>query len=411
MDQEDKRIMEENGEEESFAELLKQSFVDTERLEPGQRVKAKILKITAEWIFLDLGRKSEGYLATKELVDGEGNLSVREGDTIQAYYLSNENQEQLFTTRIGGGETRLGYLEEARQSGIPVEGTVEKEVKGGFEIKIGANVRAFCPYSQMGLQRSSAPSAEYVGQRLPFKITEFGERGRNIVLSNRAILEEQREEQREALRSSLKEGMSIRGRITSIRDFGAFIDISGIEGLIPISEIGWGRVEDIKEVLTVGQEVDVVILKLDWEKNRFSFSMKGALPDPWDEVEEKFPQGSFHVGKVARLTNFGAFVSLSEGVDGLIHISRLGAGKRINHPREVVNEGQILDVKVEAVDKPNKRLSLSLADDKSRRDEKEEEEVDLRKFMTQKPKSMGTFGDMLQAKLAQKEKGSKPKKR
>jgi small subunit ribosomal protein S1 len=409
MDQ-DKQMMEENGEEENFAELLKQSFVKTDRLEPGQRIKARIIKITSDWVFLDLGRKSEGYLSTRELLDEEGNVSVKEGDSIQAYYLSNENNEQLFTTKIGGGEAKLSYLEEAQRSGIPVEGLVEKEIKGGYEVKIGGSIRAFCPFSQMGLQRAAGSPSDYVGQRFPFKISEFGERGRNIVLSNRAVMEEQRQEQREALRATLQEGVTVRGTITSIRDFGAFVDIDGIEGLIPISEIAWGRVEDIKENLTVGQEVDVVVMKLDWEKNRFSFSLKGAMPDPWDTVEEKFPQGSFHVGKIARLANFGAFVTLAEGIDGLIHISKLGAGKRINHPREIVTEGQVLDVKIEAVDKPNKRLSLALADDKTEKQE-QEEAVDMKRYMSEKPKSMGTLGDMLQAKLAQEEKKGKSKKR
>lgn len=400
-------MTEENGEED-FAELLKQSFVRTNRLEPGQKIKARIIKITSEWVFLDLGGKSEGYVAARELLDEEGNPTVQEGDTLQAYFLSNENEQQLFTTKLGGGEAKLDYLEEAHLSGIPVEGMVEKETKGGFEIKIGGSVRAFCPYSQMGLQRAGNPS-EYVGQRLPFKIQEFGERGRNIILSHRAILEELRQEEREALKETLKEGMTLRGTITSIRDFGAFVNVGAIEGLIPISEIAWGRVEDIKEVLAVGQEVSVVVMKLDWEKSRFSFSMKGAMPDPWDSVEEKFTQGSYHIGKVARLTNFGAFVTLEEGVDGLLHISKLGAGKRINHPREVVTEGQVLDVKIEAVDKQNKRLSLSLADDKS--EEKESEEIGFKQYLAEKPKSMGTLGDMLKSKSDQQERRKKSKKR
>ena len=209
-------------------------------------------------------------------------------------------------------------------------------------------------------------------------------------------------QQRERQRETLSEGMTVRGTITSIRDFGAFVSIDGIEGLIPISEIAWGRVAEIGEFLSVGQEVEVVIKRIDWENDRFSFSLKDTLADPWDKVVEKFPVGSYHKGVVARLMPFGAFVTLGEGVDGLIHISRLGAGKRISHPREVVKEGEKVEVKIEAVDRESKRLSLTLAD-VSR--EEEEAAVTLetfRKSAEEGPKGMGTLGDLLKAKMERK---------
>ena len=197
-------------------------------------------------------------------------------------------------------------------------------MKGGFEVKVAGSVRAFCPYSQMGLRRTDNPDT-YVGRHLSFRITEYGEKGRNIILSHRAILEEERRQQKEELRETLREGMTVKGTVTSIREFGAFLSIGSVEGLLPISEIGWGRVADINEVLTVGQELEVVVKQIDWENDRFSFSLKETLADPWEMVTQAFPEGSFHTGKVARLTNFGAFVTLSAGVDGLIHISRLGS--------------------------------------------------------------------------------------
>ena len=240
----------------------------------------------------------------------EGNLSVKEGDIIEAYFLSTANQELRFTTRITGGDAGRHYLEEAWENGIPVEGLVEKEIKGGFEIKIAGELRGFCPYSQMGLQRAGNPG-DLVGQHLPFRITQYGEKGRNIVVSHRSILEEERQQQRETLKGSLREGMTVTGTISSIRSFGAFVKVDCIEGLIPISEIGWDRVEDISERLAVGQEVEVVAMKLDWEKDRLSFSLKQTLPDPWDSVEKDFPEGSRHRGTVVRLTDFGAFVSLA----------------------------------------------------------------------------------------------------
>jgi small subunit ribosomal protein S1 len=386
----------ETTEGESFAEMLEQSFVTPARLQRGQKVRAVVLKITPEWTFLDLGRKSEGYLATRELQDEDGKITVKEGETIEAYFLPREDQENLFTTRLGGGEMRQNHMEEAWRSGIPVEGLVEKEIKGGFEIKIAGNIRAFCPYSQMGLQRVENPQV-YIGERFSFKITEYTERGRNVILSNRAVLEEERRKQRESLKASLHEGMTVTGRITSIRGFGAFVNIGGVEGLIPISEISWGRVEDVHEHLSVDQEVEVIIDKLDWEKDRFSFSLRKALADPWKEVWSNFPTGSVHSGTVARLTNFGAFITLRDGVDGLLHISKLRGDKRINHPREVLTVGQVLDVKIESIDEEHKRLSLSLAVAAS---EEQSAEEDYRKYVSDpSSRSMGTLGDLLKSKL------------
>jgi small subunit ribosomal protein S1 len=202
--------------------------------------------------------------------------------------------------------------------------------------------------------------------------------------------------------------MTVKGKITSIKDFGAFVDIDGLEGLIPISEIGWSRTEDIQKVLAEGQDVEVVILKLDWENERFAFSLKQALPDPWLDIEQRFPVGSLHAGKVVRLAKFGAFIHLAAGIDGLIHISKLGGGRRINHPKEVVEEGQAVDVKIEAIDQEQKRISLSLATEMTDEAAVDKEGENLKKYMQQLEKhdsgdSLGTFGDMLKAKLNEKE--------
>ena len=397
------REPEETIEEESFAELFEQSFKDNGRLEPGEKVTARVLKISGEWVFLNTGRKGEGFLDKKELLDGEGNLTVREGDTVTAWFLSSSNNEMRFTTKLGGAAGQ-SQLEDAWHSGIPVDGCVEKEVKGGFEVKVAGSVRAFCPYSQMGLRRTDQPDA-YVGRHLSFRITEYGEKGRNIILSHRAILEEERQQQKEELRETLREGMTVKGTVTSIREFGAFLSIGSVEGLLPISEIGWGRVADINEVLTVGQELEVVVKQIDWDKDRFSFSLRETQTDPWEMVTHAYPEGSFHTGRVARLTNFGAFVTLAAGVDGLIHISRLGSGKRISHPREVLKEGETVEVKVESVDRENRRLSLALAGPARAA---EEEEADMATFRRQAAvesgTSMGSLGDLLKAKQEKRKK-------
>lgn len=398
---------ESNGaaEEESFAELFARSAGKSDWLEPGEKVEARVLKISGDWIFLDTGRKGEGVLDKKELLDADGNLPVKEGDIVTAWFLSSSNNEMRFTTRLGSGPSGSGNarLEEAWRSGIPVEGFVEKEIKGGFEIKIGGSTRAFCPYSQISLGRAES-NAAFVGLHLSFRITEYAENGRNIVVSHRAVLEEERQQEKERLKGTLAEGMAVRGTVTSIRDFGAFVTIGAVEGLIPISEMSWVRVKDVGEVLSVGQVVDVVIKKIDWENDRFSFSLKDTLADPWDKAIEKFPVGSYHKGVVARLMAFGAFVTLGDGLDGLIHISKLGGGKRINHPREAVKEGEQIEVKIEAVDRESKRLSLSLAEISREEEESAQTLEQFRKASEEGPKGMGTLGDLLKAKMERKNK-------
>jgi small subunit ribosomal protein S1 len=374
---------EENMEEtddKSFAELFEQSFKKPTRLEPGQKVEAVIVKITDEWVFLDLGDKSEGCLDKKELLDPDGKLTVAEGDRVSAYFLSAENNDKLFTTRVSGGAAGNRYLEDAFHSRIPVEGVAEKEIKGGYEIKIAGSVRGFCPYSQMGLRRSDTPQ-DVIGKKLLFKITEYRDSGRSLVLSNRKVLEEERERTREDLKKTLTKDMVVKGIVRSLRPFGAFVDIGGIEALLPISEVGWSRIDDLSSVLSPEQEVEVKVIDLDWEQSRISVSLKAALPDPWLQLPVRFPEESCHTGIVARLAPFGAFVTLAPGIDGLIHISQLGQGKRINHPREVLAEGQTIEVRVLKIDTESKRLSLALAGSSPQ----EQEEDDFRQYAEQQP--------------------------
>ena len=397
--------MEEGGD---FAALFESSFSENVKLEPGQLVEAEIVRVSKEWVFLDLGGKSEGALASSELIGDDGVITVKEGDTVSAYYLANEQGQKLFTTKVGGAAARA-HMENAFANGIPVEGEVKAEIKGGFEIKIGKSVRGFCPYSQIALRRVNDSEA-LIGQTFNFRIIEFKEAGRNIILSRRSILEEQQQELKEKLKDVLEVGQVIDGEITSIRDFGAFVDIGGVEGLLPISEISYTRIKDIRTVLEEGQRVSVAIQKLDWEHDRFSFSLKDTLADPWDTIEATLAEGSCVTGTVARITDFGAFVTVASGIDGLLHISNLGAGRRINHPREVVADGEELEVRIDSVDVENKRISLSMPNvEKKKQDilaqkraanqkapDLREEYQSYSKGKTTKPSSsMGTFADLL----------------
>ncbi|MFC1841427.1 S1 RNA-binding domain-containing protein, partial [Thermodesulfobacteriota bacterium] len=277
--------------------------------------------------------------------------------------------------------------------GIPVQGLVETEVKGGFEVRIAGKTRAFCPFSQMGRGRIEDVDS-LIGTELTFKVSEFGEKGRNIIVSHRAVLEEEREQKKLELKDTLKEGMAVSGTITSIKKFGAFIDIGGIEGLIPVSEISWGRVEDIETVMSVGQKVDVAISTLNWDEDKFSFSLKEVLPDPWDNLSQRYPEGSLHKGNVVRLTKFGAFINIEPGIDGLVHISELGKGKRINHAKEVLDVGQEIEARVNRIDEEKRRLSLVLAQFEG---DKEEDTYDRTNMGASG--SFGTLGDLLKAKL------------
>jgi len=391
--------------EPSFADLFQESSSKSlRRLEPGQKITATIVGHSGNSVFLDVGGKNEGILESSELMNKEGELSATIGDKVEVYFLKSTGGAQLFTIKLGGGKNTT-HLEEAWRNAIPVEGLVKEEIKGGFDITLGGSVRAFCPFSQMGLHRVDDAGAEYTGRHMTFLITRFEENGRNIVVSARALLEQEREQQKEALQESLVEGGTVHGTISSIRDFGAFVDIGGVDGLIPISEIGWSRVEDIKEHLTVGQEVTAVIKKLDWKAGRITLSLKETLPNPWDMARENFTEGSTHSGIVARLTTFGAFVPLAPGVDGLIHISKLGGGRRINHPREVLEEGQEIEVKIEGIDNETRKISLAPTDYVSSESEETAEKDEYKKFTSKnKPvkkqeEAVGSLGALLQEKL------------
>lgn len=395
---------EEESDGESFAELFAQSQKQGGgRLEPGQKVSARVLKVGAEWLFINTGQKGEGIVDLKEFQDLDGNVTVKEGDTIAAYFLSSSHGEMRFTTKIGGGTSGSSQLEEAWQAGVPVEGVVEKEIKGGYEIKLGGSARAFCPFSQMALRRIDNPES-LIGTRLTFRISDYGEKGRNIVVSRRVLLEEEQQRLKEEAHAGLTEGMTVTGTVTSLQTFGAFVDIGGLEGLIPISELGWTRVKEVSDVLSVGQQVQVVVKTIDRDKERISLSLKDTLANPWELAAENFPEGSFHSGVVARLTPFGAFVTLAGGVDGLIHISKLGAGKRINHPREVLNEGETVEVKVESVDRGSRRISLALAGAARAADEEEATLAEFRRQTAEAPKGMGTLGELLMARTQKKKK-------
>ncbi len=382
-------------EDEDFAAMLEASLAGVgQELHTGMKITATILQIGTEWTFLDVGQKGEGVLATAELLDAEGQITAAAGDQISVYFISRKDGELRFTTKVVGSGSGTEQLQQAYQAAIPVEGRIDKEIKGGYEVALPGNVRAFCPFSQVGLRTVDA--SELIGRNLSFRITQFDERGRNIVVSHRVLLDEERSQQRESLRQTLKEGQMVSGTVTNLRDFGAFVDIGGIEGLLPISEVSYGRVEDINMVLEVGQQLDLIVKRIDWANNKFSFSLRDTLADPWLKVGSSYQVGGKYPGTVSRLAQFGAFVTLEEGIDGLLHISKMGDGQRIRHPQDLFKVGQQISVVIEKIDDGEKRISLALAGSV-------DEVTETSYSEDTSGAGMGTLGELLKAAPLKKE--------
>lgn len=398
------------------------SFIDTRlpesvSLSPGEKIRATVVSIGDEWIFLDIGGKSEGVVARPEFTDRDGALAIRPGDRVEVFFLQDGKNGKRFTRLIGGSDTSSIELEEAFHGKIPVMGQVVEEIKGGYHVKIG-KTRAFCPYSQIALRRNEAENP--VGGSLQFRITEIRDRGKSVVVSRRVLLEEEQRLRLLDLQKSLRTGQRVSGTITSMHDFGAFVDIGGLEGLIPAREISWDSSQAISEVLQPGDRVEVEILSLDWPKERFAFSLKRAGLDPWTRVEEHFPPGATVGGTVSRLMPFGAFIRLTAGIEGLIHISKLG-DRSLKHPKEALEVGHQLDVRIESIDLENRRISLLPADltqlkhgGARRQGENQQNgsEEDVAAYLTtvrQQPLAESTLGSLF-LKAAKKAQGKKETK-
>lgn len=346
------------GQEETFAAMLDRTVM-RERLYPGQKVKAKVVSISGDIVYIDLGGKSEGAIDLAEFVDKEGVANVRQGDVVEAFFVTVQDGSMKLTTRVGGySAATLNGIRDAFEGGVPVNGEVKKEIRGGYEVSVGG-VRCFCPFSQIAI-KGGRESSGYPGLTFPFKVLEYEEDGKKIVLSRRVLLEEEREAKVQKLKESLSVGMDVTVVVKSIQNFGVFVDMEGAEGLIPVSEISWDRSAELRDMVSVGQSVTAKIISLDWQKKRLALSMKALQPDPWASAEEKYTVDKRVSGLIVRLAPFGAFVRLEPGIEGLIHISNLGAGRRINHPKEVVEAGQWVEVYILSVDTQNRKISLSM---------------------------------------------------
>jgi small subunit ribosomal protein S1 len=393
--------------EEDFAAM----FAAAERAAPkgqrarfaiGDRVRGKVVSIGDEVTVLELAGGGEGTLETLELRDPAGQLTVKVGETIDARVVALGEKQGFVNLRRGaiqsGGRADLA---EAATTGLPIEGLVSGVNKGGLEIDIGG-ARAFCPLSQVDLRPVADPAA-LVGQRLTFRVTRYEEdrRGLNIVLSRRALLEEEARGRAVETRAKLVVGAVLPGVVTALKDFGAFVDVGGIEGLLPASEIGFQRGVRPSDVLTVGQPVTVQVMRIEKRDDpkrpeQVSFSLKALEQDPWQEAVTRFPAGTVTRGRVARLESFGAFIELSPGVEGLLHISELGAGRPLRHARDALKLGDTTDVAVLATDPEKRRISLGLA---GREVGVDDEGRAAATRASGASGSMGTLGDLLKGKF------------
>jgi len=361
-----KQSPEEQAARADFASMLdSQSSIGTYRkgFDPGEQVKGVVLSIGDEYVILDVSAKREGLLPVADVTCADGSLRCKVGDTVDMVFQGMQNGAFIFSSRLSASSDVERSLADAFARQMPVEGTVEKEITGGYEVLVNGQ-RAFCPYSQINLFRQDGVT--YVGEKFDFLISEYGkdERGQNLIVSRRALLEKEREQQRKDLQEDLYVGMIATGKVTRLVDFGAFVELGGAEGLIPLREISWERGVKPEDILKVGDTVDVAILSLDWENNRISLSLRGAKADPFDEAVSKFTVGTTFTGRITKVENFGAFAQLVPGVEGLIPISKLGRGRRLVSAREAVKEGQEILLKVESVDPEKRRFGLAPVDER-----------------------------------------------
>ncbi len=346
-----------NPAEENFEELLSGEFKTISR---GEVLSGTVLRIDPDWVIIDIGYKSEGVAPAEEFKGPDGQVKVKPGDTVEVLVEKTRTPDGLVQLSYRKLQRRKAWekVEQARESGEPLEAYVLERIKGGFAVDLDG-LRAFLPFSQAFLRPPKNPE-EIVGTTVRVQVISSNRKRNNIVVSRKNVLEKELEEKRRALLESLEEGQVREGVVKSITDYGVFIDLGGVDGLLHVSDITWGRVKHPSHYFKVGDQVKVKVIKFDREKEKIALGIKQLTPDPWESVAEKYPVGTKVQGRVVSLTDFGAFVELEPGVEGLVHVSELSWTKRIKHPRDMLSVGDQVEVVVIGVDQENRRISLSL---------------------------------------------------
>jgi len=344
-------------EPEDFQTLYEESL---KTLEEGQILRGIVVDITPDHVTVDVGYKSEGQIPMQEFLKRDKKVDVKIGDRIDVLLEKKESEEGLLTLSKEKADKITVWREISRscREGEVIEGEIIGKVKGGLSVDIG-RIQAFLPGSQIDLKPIRNLDA-LIGQRLKFKVIKFNRKRNNIVLSRRVLLDEERKQLREVTLINLKEGDIVEGTVKNLTDYGAFIDLGGMDGLLHITDISWGRIGHPSEKLTVGDRIKVKVLHFDREKEKVSLGLKQALPDPWESVKQRYPMGLRHKGKVVNVTDYGVFVELEEGVEGLVHISELTWSKKMKHPSKIVHIGDAVEVMVLDCDPIKRRISLGM---------------------------------------------------
>jgi small subunit ribosomal protein S1 len=330
----------------------------------GDSASGRVQSIGKEFIFVDIGLKNEGVIKKREFTDTTGAVTVSVGDTIEAFIVSTENDEIVLSRTLSGKKVRTKELLEAMNNQVPVDGRITGVNKGGFNVTV-LGKKAFCPFSHIDLKFVDEPNT-YLMKTLQFVITRVENRGKNIVLSRLPLLEKGLDAQIKGLEDGIESKLVIKGVISKVTDFGLFVDLGGIEGLVHISEISWERAENLSASYNPGQEVECVVLgvqrKEPLRNSKISLSMRMAGRNPWETIDQNLTTGSVVQGKVTRIVNFGAFVQVLPGIEGLIHVSEMSWDRKVRSPADVVSVGDTVEVSVLAIDRIKHSVSLSLKD-------------------------------------------------
>ena len=344
---------------EDFEAMLAEFETDQTVIKENEIASGRVLEVGKDYVLVDIGFKSEGRIEVDEFKDAFGNISITEGDLIDVLVEAREDETgQCLLSKEKADRMKVWEeISKKAEADELVRGVIVSRVKGGLQVDIG--VKAFLPGSQVEL-RPTRNLDRYIGQDYAFKIIKFNKQRGNIVLSRRALLEREREELKKKTLEKLREGAIIEGIVKNITEYGAFVDLGGIDGLLHITDMSWGRVSHPSELFNIGDEIAVKVLKFNAENERVSLGYKQLSPDPWEGAEHRYPEGVQVLGKVVSLIDYGAFVELEEGIEGLIHISEMSWTRRIKHPSRVVNEGDIIEVVVLSLDTREKKVSLGM---------------------------------------------------
>jgi small subunit ribosomal protein S1 len=362
INQDEKATEESSAFEETDFEAALENYLNSDfgELEEGSIVSGKVVKIGDESILVDVNFKSEGEISADEFKDRDGNVSVREGDDVDVFVVHKDDMEGTIALSHKRAKRMkvLDELEELLQNEQNVPGTIVQRIKGGYTVEV-KGIEAFLPGSHVDLRPVPDMDA-LVGQDFDFRILKINRKRSNVIVSRRVILEEEREKQRQQLLETLEEGQVVSGKVKNITEYGVFVDLGGLDGLLHITDMSWKRIRHPKELVQLGDTLELKVLNYDPEEKKVSLGMKQLVPNPWDGIGEKYPEGSRFTGRVTNIVDYGAFVELEPGVEGLVHITEMSWTRKLKHPSQMVKVGDEVEVVVLAVDADRKRISLGM---------------------------------------------------